>query len=110
MRRRVPYAEVGIPVMGEVELRDLKTLLKDYSTPMLIGWNRGVKSDLQHSVDAGFRAVHIGIPTSTIHLDGQLKKDENWVLDTAAGLVEFCRSEGLELISVSAIDMSRSDP
>ena len=38
----VPYAEVGIPVMGAAELRDLLGLIRDYSSPMLIGWNRGV--------------------------------------------------------------------
>jgi len=75
---------------------------------MLIGWNRGMVSDLEHSARAGFRGVHIGIPTSQAHLQGQLKKDENWVIDTAGKLVEFSKNEGMEIISVSAIDMSRS--
>lgn len=105
---RVPYAEVGIPVMGAAELRDLLNLIRDYREPMLIGWNRGMRSDLEHSARAGFRGVHIGIPTSEAHLKGQLKKDTNWVLDVACELVEFCRQEGMEIISVSAIDMSRS--
>jgi isopropylmalate/homocitrate/citramalate synthase len=104
----VPYAEVGIPVMGSAELRDLLNLIRDYKDPMLIGWNRGMVSDLEHSARAGFRGVHIGIPTSQAHLQGQLKKDENWVIDTAGKLVEFSKNEGMEIISVSAIDMSRS--
>lgn len=108
MRARVPYAEVGIPVMGAAELRDLLNLIRDYKEPMLIGWNRGMRSDLEHSARAGFKGVHIGIPTSEAHLKGQLKKDTNWVLDIACELVEFCRKEGMEIISVSAIDMSRS--
>ncbi len=105
----VPYAEVGIPVMGAAELRDLLSLIKDYDDPMLIGWNRGMKSDLEHSARAGFKGVHIGIPTSQAHLKGQLKKDENWVIDTASELVDFCKKEGMKVISVSAIDMSRSE-
>ncbi|MGA1584059.1 MAG: homocitrate synthase/isopropylmalate synthase family protein [Saprospiraceae bacterium] len=107
-RCNVPYAEVGIPVMGSAELRDLLNLIRDYKDPMLIGWNRGMVSDLEHSARAGFRGVHIGIPTSQAHLQGQLKKDENWVIDTAGKLVEFSKNEGMEIISVSAIDMSRS--
>lgn len=107
-RCNVPYAEVGIPVMGSAELRDLLNLIRDYKEPMLIGWNRGMVSDLEHSARAGFRGVHIGIPTSQAHLKGQLKKDENWVIDTAGKLVEFSKKEGMEIISVSAIDMSRS--
>ena len=107
-RCNVPYAEVGIPVMGSSELRDLLNLIRDYKEPMLIGWNRGMVSDLEHSARAGFRGVHIGIPTSQAHLKGQLKKDENWVIDTAGKLVEFSKNEGMEVISVSAIDMSRS--
>lgn len=105
----VPYAEVGIPVMGASELRDLLNILRDYKQPMLIGWNRGMIKDLEHSAKAGFRGVHIGIPTSDKHLQGQLKKDKSWVIDTAASLCEFCIKEGMEVISVSAIDMSRSD-
>ncbi len=105
----VPYAEVGIPVMGASELRDLLNLLRDYKQPMLIGWNRGMIKDLEHSAKAGFRGVHIGIPTSDTHLQGQLRKDKSWVIDTAASLCEFCIKEGMEVISVSAIDMSRSD-
>ncbi len=105
----VPYAEVGIPVMGAAELRDLLSIIKDYDEPVLIGWNRGMMNDLEHSARAGFRGVHIGIPTSQTHLQGQLKKDENWVIDTAGELVEFCIKEGMEVISVSAIDMSRSE-
>ena len=53
--------------------------------------------------------MHIGIPTSQTHLKGQLRKDENWVIDTAAKLVDFCKKEGMEVSSVSAIDMSRSE-
>lgn len=105
----VPFAEVGIPVMGASELRDLLNLLRDYKQPMLIGWNRGMIKDLEHSAKAGFRGVHIGIPTSDTHLQGQLRKDKSWVIDTAASLCEFCIKEGMEVISVSAIDMSRSD-
>ncbi len=105
----VPYAEVGIPVMGASELRDLLNIIKDYDQPMLIGWNRGMINDLEHSAKAGFRGVHIGIPTSDAHLSGQLKKDKSWVIDTAAKLCEFCQKEGMEVISVSAIDMSRSE-
>ena len=105
----VTYAEVGIPVMGASELRDLMNIIKDYEHPMLIGWNRGMIKDLEQSAKAGFRGVHIGIPTSEAHLQGQLKKDKSWVIDTAAKLCEFCLKEGMEVISVSAIDMSRSE-
>lgn len=105
---RVPYAEIGIPVMGESEVRDLLGFIRDFKDPMLISWNRGKRTDLEYSARAGFRGVHIGIPTSEIHLSSQLKKDENWVLDTACEMVEFCKQEGMTLISVSAIDMSRT--
>ncbi len=106
---KVPMAEVGIPVMGKSEIATLKSLLKDYPSPMLIGWNRGRLSDLQQSADTGFKAVHIGIPTSDIHIKEHVRKDHNWVLDTACQMVEFCRQNGINWISVSAIDMGRAD-
>lgn len=105
----VPYAEVGIAAMGNNSIQEIKDLVKDPFLPKLIGWNRGRKEDLDKSFDSGLTRVHIGLPSSEIHIKNTFKKDENWVIETAVELVEYSKKSGAEFISVSAEDMGRAD-
>lgn len=108
-KANIKYAEVGIPVMGSVEFEAIKSLSQKSHLPTLIGWNRGIKSDLDRTFEAGLKALHIGLPSSDIHIKEKFKKDHNWVIETAIELVEYAKSQGAEFISVSAEDMGRAD-
>lgn len=108
-KANVKYAEVGIPAMGSVEFKIIQSLAEDKHLPRLIGWNRGVKSDLEATFEAGLDALHIGLPSSDVHIKDKFNKDYSWVIETAIELIEFAKSQGATFISVSAEDMGRAN-
>lgn len=105
----INHIEIGIPVMGGQEERSISSLARQFPNATLIGWNRGVKEDLQRAIGTGVRAIHIGLPSSRVHLDQLYAKSHSWVIETATELVEHARTNGIEFISVSAEDMGRAD-
>ena len=52
----------------------------------------------------------MGLPSCDVHITDKFGKDKGWVLDTAAELVSFAKSQGVSFISISAEDMGRADP
>lgn len=104
----IRWVEVGIPAMGGDELAVLEILLERKDEAMLVAWNRGVEADVIQSLDIGFKAVHIGLPTSSIHLDSSIKKDRAWLLRTAWNLISRAKDRGV-YVSISAEDVGRSD-
>ena len=61
--------EVGTPAMGGPEAAAIKQLVSEGLPARLIGWNRGLKSDLDASFECGVDSVHIGLPASDHHLE-----------------------------------------
>ncbi|AIO70524.1 hypothetical protein [Burkholderia oklahomensis] len=104
----VRWLEIGIPAMGGEELLTIRELLERKHEAHLVGWNRGVRKDVEQSLDLGFDAIHIGLPTSTIHLNDSVKKDRRWLLDSSADLVKLAKDRGA-FVSISAEDVGRSD-
>ncbi|MCR6109544.1 hypothetical protein HXA35_04245 [Bacillus sp. A301a_S52] len=105
----VKFIEVGIPIMGSLEYQTIKNLASDPNVPTLIGWNRGRKEDLDKTLEAGLKALHIGLPSSDIHIKEKFNKSYDWVIETAIELVEYAKKQGAEFISVSAEDMGRAN-
>jgi len=109
----VRWIEVGIPAMGGEELDTLREIAdRKYDAmlhdAMLIAWNRGVKADVAFSIDLGYEAVHIGLPTSDLHLAGSLGRDRSWLMSTATDLVKYAKDRGV-FVSISAEDVGRTD-
>lgn len=104
----VHQIEAGIPVMGGDEKRAVKEIVKLGLSASIMGWNRAVISDIQHSLDCGVDAVAISISTSDIHIEHKLQTTREWVLENMVKAVEFAKTEGV-YISVNAEDASRSD-
>lgn len=104
----IRWVEVGIPAMGGEELDVLSVLLERKREATLVAWNRGIEADVIQSLSLGFEAVHIGLPTSSIHLLNSVKKDRVWLLKTAADLVGRAKDKGA-YVSISAEDVGRSD-
>jgi homocitrate synthase NifV len=105
----VKWIEPGIPAMGGEELDTLRAMLERKNEVMLVAWNRGVRDDIAFSLDLGFKAVHIGLPTSTLHLSKSIGRDRNWLLDQAAALVKFAKDRDA-FVSISAEDVGRTEP
>ena len=104
----VRWIEAGIPVMGGDEVCALGQMLERKEEAMLVGWNRGVREDIQTTIDMGFEAVHIGLPTSTVHLRESIGKDRTWLLGAASDLVKYAKDRGC-FVSISAEDVGRTE-
>lgn len=106
----IKWLEVGIPAMGGEELETTKVLremgIEDGVTT--IAWNRGIKEDVKQSLDLGFRTIHIGLPTSNIHLKNSINKDKNWLVQQATELIKYSKDRGA-FVSISAEDVGRTD-
>jgi len=106
----VKWLEVGIPAMGGEELETIKVLrekgIEDGVTT--VAWNRGIKEDVRQSLDLGFTSIHIGLPTSNIHLKNSINKDKKWLVQQATDLVKFAKDRGA-FVSISAEDVGRTD-
>ncbi|MBC9784014.1 homocitrate synthase [Heliobacterium chlorum] len=104
----VHQIEAGIPVMGGDEKEAIKQICKMGLKASIMGWNRAVISDIQHSIDCGCDAVAISISTSDIHIQEKLRTSREWVLESMMKACEFAKSQGV-YVSVNAEDASRSD-
>jgi homocitrate synthase NifV len=104
----VRWVEIGIPAMGGQELEFIRSVLDRQDEARLVVWHRGVRADVAASLDLGFRSVHIGLPTSDVHLAASVRKDRAWLLETARSLVEYCKDRGA-FVSISAEDLARTD-
>ena len=106
----VRWIEGGINAMGGSESKVLREMLErtESTDVRLIGWNRGNFEDVKASLDMGFKAVHIGLPTSEIHLKDSINKSREWVVSKACELISYAKDRGA-FVSVSAEDVGRSD-
>lgn len=105
----VDQIEAGIPVMGGDEKKVIKDIVDAGLRASIMGWNRAVISDVQHSIDCGCDAVAISISTSDIHIENKLKSTREKVIESMSEACEFAKKKGL-YVSVNAEDASRTDP
>ncbi|MFF2745982.1 hypothetical protein ACFVVA_10595 [Kitasatospora sp. NPDC058048] len=104
----VRWVEIGIPAMGGEELDFIKEAAARQDEARLMVWNRGVKADIETSLDLGFKAIHIGLPASKIHLDNSVGKTREWLLKSATELISYAKDRGA-FVSVSAEDVARTE-
>lgn len=106
----VRWIEAGIHSMGGSESYVLKKMIERTSGTdiKLIGWNRGNKEEIKASLDLGFTSIHIGLPTSEIHLSDSLNKSKEWVIEKACELISYAKDRGA-FVSISAEDVGRSN-
>ncbi|MEH2352885.1 homocitrate synthase/isopropylmalate synthase family protein [Nostoc sp.] len=104
----VRWIEAGIPAMGDEDLDTLKTMIARGSDATLVAWNRGVKEEVALSLDIGFKAVHIGLPTSNVHLKDSIGQDRHWLLEQAKNLIKYAKDRGA-FVSISAEDVGRTE-
>ncbi len=104
----VKWIECGIPIMKGDEVKAIKTILERKNEINIIGWNRGILEDIKYTISLGFKHIHIGLPTSNIHLKYSINKSKNWLINTADYLIKFCKDKDL-FVSISAEDIGRTD-
>lgn len=104
----VQQIEAGVPVMGGDEKEVIKQIVDLGLRASIMGWNRAVVSDVQHSLDCGVDAVAISISTSDIHIEHKLHSTRDKVLKDMVKACEFAKAHNL-YVSVNAEDASRTE-
>ena len=104
----VRWIEIGIPAMGGEELQFIGSVVDRQEQARLVVWHRGIADEVRVSLNAGFRSVHIGQPTSELHLQASVRRDRSWLLSTARSLVQLAKDRDA-FVSISAEDLARTE-
>jgi homocitrate synthase NifV len=100
--------EVGVPAMGDSEIKTISQLAALHLPVRLITWNRAVLSDLQASYQTGAEGVAISIPTSDQHIRNKLRKNRAWVLEQMGQCILDAKKE-VDYIVLGLEDASRAE-
>jgi len=100
--------EAGVPAMAGDEKEAIRAIANAGLRAHVMGWNRAVISDIDHSIDCGLDSVCISISVSDIHIKNKLGKTRQWVLDHMLRTIEYAKSHGL-YVSANGEDASRAD-
>lgn len=100
--------EVGIPAMGEKEKQDLKEILALNLPLRIMSWNRAVMSDLEASLECGFKAVDLSVPVSRELIDVKYSGNKNKLFKNLESVVSAAKKEGL-YVCVGGEDSSRAE-
>lgn len=104
----VDIIEAGIPAMGQEEIGVIKEINSRKLKAQVMTWNRMKRSDIDSSLLAGVKTVHISAPVSDLQIDKKLRKDREWVLKALKDVVNYAVRAGCT-VSVGAEDASRAD-
>jgi homocitrate synthase NifV len=104
----VPELEVGIPAMGEEEIRAIQAISDLDLDAKLLGWNRAVISDIKASIACGLERIHIAIPVSGIQIAAKFHGQWRVSLQRLKDCISFAVDNGL-WVAVGGEDSSRSD-
>lgn len=105
----VPELEIGIPAMGEAEVRSIRQLIALRLPVRTMVWCRMNGLDTAAALACGSDLVHLSIPTSDIQIQAKLRRDRRWVLEQVTRFVGQVRHAG-SAASVGMEDASRADP
>ncbi len=100
--------EIGVPVMGQVEIEIINAIAAKCPQAELMVWARMHEADLAATACCKVDWVNLSIPVSDTHIERKLGRDRSWVLDTVRSFV----SRGCDLgfnVCVGAEDASRAD-
>ncbi|MEH2276394.1 MAG: homocitrate synthase [Nostoc sp.] len=104
----IPELEVGIPAMGNEEIRAIAAISKLGLQAKLLGWNRAVISDIKASIACGLNRVHIAIPVSGIQIAAKFHGQWRVSLQKLKDCISFAVDQGL-WVAVGGEDSSRAD-
>ena len=100
--------------VGAVEIPgpaiDSRSLAPEWSRQQelaVIVWNRAVPADIELSLQAGFRHIHVSLPISAAHIEKKLGVTFAWILCQLETCIKKIRAAGA-LAYVGAEDASRA--
>jgi homocitrate synthase NifV len=103
----IPELEVGIPAVGEAEMRDLLIIAAQGFHFKRLAWCRANESDIRAASHSKSNGVHISFPVSPI-LQKAMNKNEQWVMENLQKIIPVALSE-FEYVTVGAQDAGRAD-
>jgi len=105
----VPELEVGIPVMGQEEIEDIRAITALRLPAKVMVWSRMKKGDLDAALACRADIVNLSIAVSDQHINEKLRCDRDWVLNAVDIHVRRARDAGVR-VAVGCEDASRADP
>ncbi|MBI4396879.1 MAG: homocitrate synthase [Elusimicrobia bacterium] len=104
----VHQIEAGVPAMGGDEKEAIRAIVQSNLKSSILGWCRAVVADINDAIDCGLDAVCVSISVSDLHIQKKIRKDRDWVIDTATRAVNYAKGHNL-YVSANAEDASRAD-
>ncbi|WP_135554894.1 2-isopropylmalate synthase [Paenibacillus cymbidii] len=107
----VDVMEPGFPVSSPGEFEAVRQISRLVQSVEICGFARAIKGDIDAAVqatqDAAKRRLHLFISSSDIHLDFQLRKSREQVIEMARSMVSYGR-QFVDRLEFSLMDASRS--
>ncbi|OKH39120.1 homocitrate synthase [[Phormidium ambiguum] IAM M-71] len=104
----VQELEVGIPAMGQQEVKAIRAIVDLDLNAQLLGWNRANIADIKASVACGLKRIHISVPVSEIQIAAKFHGQWRVMLGRLEEAMNFALDLGLS-VSVGGEDSSRAD-
>ena len=112
-RLDVDVIEAGFPVSSPGDFEGVEKIAREVHGVTVCGLARAIEQDIRIAWDAVREAehprIHTFISTSDVHLEHQLRKTRDQVLETAGRMVALAVSL-CDDVEFSAMDATRSDP
>ena len=110
---RVDVIEAGFPISSNEDFESVRRIGQEVEGPIICGLARAVAKDVDRAGEALKGAarprIHTFIGTSSIHLQGQLRKGQDEVLKMAVAAVEQAKGY-CEDVEFSPMDAARTEP
>lgn len=110
-RLGVDVIEPGFPISSPGEFQAIQQISRELNNVEICGFARCVKADIDSAIaatqDAARRRLHLFISSSQIHLDFQLRKTQDEVIEMLRRMVAYGKQYVNE-IEFSPMDASRS--
>ena len=110
-RLGIDTIEPGFPASSPGDFRAVQEISRMLQRTEICGFGRAVKSDIDAAVsatrDANRRRLHLFLSSSQIHMDFQLKKSREQVLQIARDMVAYAK-QFVDTIEFSPMDATRS--
>jgi 2-isopropylmalate synthase len=105
----VDVLEPGFPISSPGEFEAVQYISRELQGVEICGFGRSVKADidaaLKATVDAEKRRIHMFLSSSDIHLDFQLRKSREQVVEIARRMVAYAK-QFVERIEFSPMDQT----
>lgn len=110
-RLGVDVIEPGFPISSQGEFRAVQQISRELQGVEICGFARAIKADMDRAIeateDAALRRLHLFISSSDIHLDFQLRKSHQQVIQIAREMVAYAK-QFVDRIEFSPMDASRT--